>query len=543
MPRTASTRPTDRPLLKARPSSKNRGTNYAAITPVLFRLPMAQRLHALPPQDETESGPQATLAPETQPLTRQDFEREESPSAVEQPVRTMASAEAKPQSAAVSESPQPPPVQTRPIYPRAATEVQPAAARSWWEHWSSGIVLILLIIALITASIIAFTDTSSTDPDLLADKETEPPSGFDLEDIHIPDVQLPQTDANPVATATPQTAPQPESTESAQDPGLEGSQVETEQVAEAQVADESDTAGGEDTLIPGSLALGSGKPDHSSLEQTPANQTPHAPPPELTLQTPPSVQVGVPESTIPLPATLSPPVGQPEPTLFPEQQALASSPAPTDLVPTLPVSSGDHTPPQPPVAGQSPSIYDEASTGSPLTSPGNAVSTTASSVTTPGGNTTNAIDTNMQPYSALLAGTSQPQPAHSPASHPTVTMAKQTLPAGPVPPLPSQASPVTPEAPHAGVINSSTPNLDADALIRAFQHYREQNEVENRGPTNRYRSTPADHSPAPKQTGLGQTSAGPFSANQPAGTPQAPVTSQTGTQTPSFTLGAPGMSN
>ena len=41
--------------------------------------------------------------------------------------------------------------------------------RSWWEHWSSGVVLILLIIALVAASIMAFNDRGGSSPGPLAD--------------------------------------------------------------------------------------------------------------------------------------------------------------------------------------------------------------------------------------------------------------------------------------------------------------------------------------------------------------------------------------
>lgn len=64
---------------------------------------------------------------------------------------------------------------------------------SWWEHWSSGVVLVLLIIALVTASIIAFNDGSATQNDeLLAGGEADAAT-TDLDTIDIPDVNATDT--------------------------------------------------------------------------------------------------------------------------------------------------------------------------------------------------------------------------------------------------------------------------------------------------------------------------------------------------------------
>lgn len=72
----------------------------------------------------------------------------------------------------------------------AMAHVQTDGEQSWWEHWSSGVVLIILIIALVTASILAFNDTPGGDPNLLAEKpnpNTDVTSS-NLDDISIPDL-------------------------------------------------------------------------------------------------------------------------------------------------------------------------------------------------------------------------------------------------------------------------------------------------------------------------------------------------------------------
>lgn len=76
--------------------------------------------------------------------------------------------------------------------------------RTWWEHWSSGVVLILLIIALVTASIIALNDSGRAKPDYLASQaESSMGDEFDLSSITIPEITIPSAPSrnNNVITA------------------------------------------------------------------------------------------------------------------------------------------------------------------------------------------------------------------------------------------------------------------------------------------------------------------------------------------------------
>ncbi len=148
-----------RPSAAARGSVNARATSLVANTPVLFRLPLipnapAQKLDAA--FGESVQLPTATLA------------------------AVVASAPAA-ASVAAAET-------------ETAHHVEPT--RSWWEHWSSGIVLIVLLIALATASIMAWQGGDKPSEKLLADTEadTETQSLTDLSAIEVPKLTTPKLD-------------------------------------------------------------------------------------------------------------------------------------------------------------------------------------------------------------------------------------------------------------------------------------------------------------------------------------------------------------
>lgn len=79
--------------------------------------------------------------------------------------------------------------------------------KTWWDHWSSGVVLILLIIALVAASIIAFNDSAETDPSQLADSdfavgEFETPEVLSLDEVEIPNIDEIPIPPHPVAQSS-----------------------------------------------------------------------------------------------------------------------------------------------------------------------------------------------------------------------------------------------------------------------------------------------------------------------------------------------------
>jgi hypothetical protein len=67
-----------------------------------------------------------------------------------------------------------------------------APQQTWWEHWSSGIVLIVLLIALATASILAWQGSNKGHSKLMADTKNDNVSQSDLSNIEIPKLELPR---------------------------------------------------------------------------------------------------------------------------------------------------------------------------------------------------------------------------------------------------------------------------------------------------------------------------------------------------------------
>lgn len=153
MPGTASSQIQSRSNSKARPSANVRAANLVANTPVLFRLPAipnspAQNL-AVAIVAGTASLPAATLSSVAQ-----------------------SSAQATSTTAEVANE--------------AMPDLQVSQQRTWWEHWSSGIVLIVLLIALATASILAWQGNSKSNSKLMADTKNEIELSSDLSNIEVP---------------------------------------------------------------------------------------------------------------------------------------------------------------------------------------------------------------------------------------------------------------------------------------------------------------------------------------------------------------------
>jgi len=82
------------------------------------------------------------------------------------------------------------------------TSAHAAPARTWWEHWSSGIVLIVLLIALATASILAWQGGGKPNEKLLADTEKPSESLSDLSAIEVPKLDIPKLDVPSLAFPT-----------------------------------------------------------------------------------------------------------------------------------------------------------------------------------------------------------------------------------------------------------------------------------------------------------------------------------------------------
>lgn len=78
------------------------------------------------------------------------------------------------------------PPESKTVEPKIETASE-ALSRSWWEHWSSGIVLLLLVCALLAAGVLAFSDRGTPSQEQLADGTTEL-NIPELSEIDIPDI-------------------------------------------------------------------------------------------------------------------------------------------------------------------------------------------------------------------------------------------------------------------------------------------------------------------------------------------------------------------
>lgn len=83
-----------------------------------------------------------------------------------------------------------------------------ASEPSWWEHWSSGVVLVLLVVALVTATVIAFMDSLDGNPAELANAkqgegETEAANLEELETIPVPILAIEESEQAQALATTP----------------------------------------------------------------------------------------------------------------------------------------------------------------------------------------------------------------------------------------------------------------------------------------------------------------------------------------------------
>ncbi len=175
MPRTATPRSNARQRT-GKTSSHQQGTESQA-TPVLFRLPDIDLKSLITPIDDgpDEEAVSKAIAPASDSVEEGLASR----------TNKLGTADSPPQPNHFSTSVEPLVVSSTASSsdslktPAAKTHAQPAPVvssfdeRSWWEHWSSGVVLILLVIALVAASIMALNDRGDTDPHVLADNEIE----------------------------------------------------------------------------------------------------------------------------------------------------------------------------------------------------------------------------------------------------------------------------------------------------------------------------------------------------------------------------------
>lgn len=541
MPGTASNRNTDRARSRTRPSSVARGAKTN--TPILFRLPIVQF---------------PEVAEELQP----------------------AFAEASP---AV-----PPPILATPVFePQPSVPPEPAVEaaveptrmeapagdlpRSWWEHWSSGVVLILLVIALVTASIIAFNDTPPAQADSLAASSAI--EEFDLDSMQIPSIDTGHVVAPAAAGGlTPNREPQktissgktelaekPNAAPQAADPvspapvdlvenSASGTQNSAEKVpptnglefandllemtsGSGAVASSASTssaptkpAEAKQTATSESLILGELEFSELTQQAAPAagslkvdavvGNSSSAPVAKLeqaplAMETPtPASSPGLTSAALQPLATLSSPIGVPSPNL-PSKSVTNSASGSKPTAPAMTASVAEEPSISQP-AGASPQFYD----GAAATAPIEATAAVAKAPQT-APQASGVRNTNLPELSGLLIAS--PSGAnYSSASHQRTSSTVDT--AQPVDTPPAGLTAAAGNSP--GIVQSQTPELDTDAIAQAYMRFQQLNKAQNQELSNRYQAA----------QGLAQPTAG--TPTQPA------ATSNSG-----FTLGVPRQTN
>ncbi len=419
-----------------------RSTVAATPAPVLFRFPDLAR-----PQGDSvadQSAPEVNT-PATAPSAAISVAQQttvQDPPAVVQPTSAVA---ANTPAAQLAHSPK----------PNTTTSSTPTS-RTWWEHWSSGLVLMVLIMALITASVIAFNDRSSPLDESVADGATEELSIPSIANLELPGVS--------------ETSTLDESEKQADSKQLASNQTDTS----GEEADTLAPAGSLDSLIPDELALAAPTLSNQSADATSSTSRQQA-----------TVALGK-------------PLLDSEPAADQQQESLGFT------LPAVQVShpSGSRT-------GDSPSLYDGASSSN---QPGGLGSDYAFEVVkTPLLPQQNLPQQN-QPSQAAASGTQvaskpgdkpQDQTPSQPSANNLPSQLASTTGSTPVsnatmsrpadapgvdssPEYQPRQGATTPDKPGLTPTQTSTPEMDMDAIVRAWREYKTQQLSTQSEPANRY---------------------------------------------------------
>lgn len=562
MSHATSARNLDKDRLRHRPSATVRDMSVEN-APVLFRLPVipphAGATAAAPHHDSTtttRTPPQSTQGSTTPQATVSVSSAVAIEAGGGSPMAASETKENSWNSGNGKEGLIEPAIVTAPM-----TDGRPAQVRtqSWWEHWSSGVVLILLIIGLVTASILALNDDGKARVEQLAG---EPLSAsldeFDLSNITIPDVESNQSELNQPAVNLPESnlppANQPIVSAATVAPGTAATPPETLAAeANAQAAEAKTFATNATHASSTELSLTS-QPAQSpattvglqlSASATPSPTTtsdsqprssvetdlaaPSRSPVDATTTKVSQAQLGVPAAANLAPSTksagppsataasphisLDTPLAITAPPLFSAEQA---STANNQNGSPLPLNTGLPPLPTEGTSGTSPALYDGAAMPSQLHaafSGPEARTTTVSPVGMP----QMTLPSSSMP--GMVAGTS-PRDTQLP-SYATLLTSATTATAGTT--TPGMATPVVGgpsaggQAPISGsgttavttaqstTLQSATPELDLSALIEAYRHYSEINKASNGVISNRWTSGTAT---APNTSGQTTPSTG-----------------------------------
>ncbi|GAB5403800.1 MAG: hypothetical protein Aurels2KO_20310 [Aureliella sp.] len=427
MPRTASIQKTTRGARKTRAASE-------ISAPVLFRFP------DLSAAADEASAPAPAAAQETEAVAATESVIEKT--ATEDTPAPAATVQPKPVSPETESS--------REDAPRVDAAAV-AAHRTWWEHWSSGIVLLILACALLAAGVMAFSDRSGPSEAELADSGTAELNIPKLSDIEIPDIDTSLTRTDNALVVPPEAdISEPEPPQLAQSQPQPTLSADSEPSLQTSQADNSTPSPAEaGSLVPSGFVLGNDKTSGPAL----------------------SIQVESPESQKVAKATVGMPIvdgEQTQPSIAPDRQIGFSLPA-------LPVSDTQQQP------GDSPSMYDGAMVGNPTNQssqqdlPPLPTKTQAPATQQDSGNLIpSSLATSSNPETGAAATAPQGTqtqlasgPNHLPvqgASHTTQRAA--TSPAGTA--SPSNQPVVT----AGGAMQTASPDWDPEAVVRKWKQYK-----------------------------------------------------------------------
>lgn len=395
MPGTASNSST-RPVSKAKPSASVRAANLSATAPVLFRLPAIQNLAPSPaPEKPIAASASPALAVATEPAV-----------------------------AATASTTTPTAIVSPPAKPEEPTTKQTSKTgeiRSWWDHWSSGVLLIVMLIALIIAALFALQGRDGHNSKLIAEPAVDNAKVDNTAAAKLAEISVPN--AKTTTSSSDQT---PKSSDN------EGSLVSAE------------------TSLP--------EASHNTSDVG------------LSLS-----QIEVPPTAT---ASLANPVGNASPQLLPPQQFEGADSG----VPAMPASTGTSGSPGlwdgsqkqiPPTTESGPLLLD--SSGGGLSSNGsssNGASQPSSSVAPPNNNTlpasSNTLPAQLVSQQVTLNEPVPPAPASATLAQPT--------------PVATTSAPATAAV---STNRTTTPEFDRAALLRAYQEFTQapQSTVGNRYPT------------------------------------------------------------
>ena len=350
-------------------------------------------------------------------------------------------------------------------------------------------MLILLVIALVVASIIALNDGSKVKSNQMAGQlETSMLDEFDLSSIAIPDISMPPLSATagrPLSTVA-QSSPNPLDTARAETVAPVVPTANTPAIVEPAAAENATTKGPAvaATAVEGTvgetIVTGKGAADQTAVKETMADVAAGSGDAvvDLASQAAPGIAVPVaPESIPALPlATLARPTEVAAPQLFSPEELPVQNGASADTrrISSLPTSNPSLSLelPQTEVIrgeGSSPTFYDGASVaGEQHTVSGSTVSGAAGGLGTP----VNSSAHGPHSYGTISTASVGPVDTNMPSISTILASATARVASG--------------DAPTAQVVTSATPDLNGESIIEAYRRFQQLHQATTSPTSNRY---------------------------------------------------------